>query len=179
MRFALAEANWGDDDGTTSLAIVTPTDLDRPSEYGRAATGYQTAEIGYEFDSTYDPTVNDHPDPTPVVFYPNELRDIITEVRNTLPVDPFHPLTSMFSSTGLTTRRVEKDFSRRSVQTKKENGVSSSRCSETTAATPISKSSAAPTTLGSADRQPSVAKSSRASSETSPSSDTGISPPSD
>lgn len=91
MRFALAEANWGDDDGTTSLAIVTPTGLDRPSEYGRAATGYQTAEIGYEFDSTYDPTVNDHPDPTPVIFYPNELRDIITEVRNTLPIDPFSP----------------------------------------------------------------------------------------
>ena len=89
MRFALAESDWGQ--GITSLAIVTPTDLDRPTKYGTPATGYQTTDVGYELDSTYDPTVDDHHDPTPVVFYPNELRDIITEVRKTLGVDPFSP----------------------------------------------------------------------------------------
>lgn len=89
MRFPLAESDWGQ--GTTSLALVKPADLDRPSKYGTPATGYQTADVGYEFDSTYDPSVEDQQDPTPIVFYPNELRDIITEVRKRLGIDPFSP----------------------------------------------------------------------------------------
>jgi hypothetical protein len=58
------------------------------------AEGYSWKRIGYEFDSEYDP-VEEATDPTEIVFFPKELRDVIRETRKELDKevgeDPFAP----------------------------------------------------------------------------------------
>jgi hypothetical protein len=88
MRRTIATGEWKE--GTTTLGVVDPNKVGGADRYGRPADGYASTSVGYEFDSTYDQSV-DEPDPTPVVFYPKEIRSIIAEARDRLPRDPFGP----------------------------------------------------------------------------------------
>jgi hypothetical protein len=82
MRKTIAEGAWRG--GTSKLSIILPGDG------VEAVDGYSRERIGYEFDSEYDEVV-DANDPTPIVFYPEELRDVIAAVREELEEDPFAP----------------------------------------------------------------------------------------
>lgn len=82
MRVKLSHGKW--DDGITTLSLVTPADNVKPVDENFRAP------VGYEFDSEYDDIVRER-DPTPITFYPEELRAVITAVRSELDEDPFAP----------------------------------------------------------------------------------------
>lgn len=78
MYGELGRGSWSG--GFTKLSVVNGSDVDK-------ADGYSRTEVAYEFRSQYDD--EDTRDPPAVQFTPAELRDVVQEVKDELPTDPF------------------------------------------------------------------------------------------